>query len=178
MRKLQCKKKSSKLLLFSLPAWLLKRPIFGRNGKLLGSLCLLSTYSLEQTYTLGLLHRISISFQNMEVNINKENWISKQQYTHWAEQKHYAAICIKKKETKLFLRPILVKSYALPRSQSCLADKNPLFLLWQKESYLKWQFLILLWWQIQIKGNNIQSNGKSTNSIRVFFVKFGKVEIV
>ena len=31
---------------FSLPAWLPKRPILGRNRNLLGSPCLLSTYSL------------------------------------------------------------------------------------------------------------------------------------
>ena len=31
---------------FSLPAWLPKRPIFGKNRNLIGSLCLLSTISL------------------------------------------------------------------------------------------------------------------------------------
>ena len=87
----------------------------------------LNSFHREQTYRLGPLDRLSLPFQNIEVNINKENWISKQQYPQWAEQKHYAEICIKEKENNVFLRPILVKSYALPWSQSCLADKNPLF---------------------------------------------------
>ena len=34
---------------FSLPAWLPKRPIFGRNMNLIGSPCLLSTISLTET---------------------------------------------------------------------------------------------------------------------------------
>ena len=57
-----------------------------------------------------------------------------------------------------------------------------LFLFYGQKSYLKWQFFLFLWWQIEITGIFFQSNDKCTHSKRcVFFSKiswFGDFEFL